>query len=351
MELLVVIAIIGVLVALLLPAVQAASEAARRTQCMNQVRQMGLAILNLESANKHFPTGGIEPWPNIERYSVGGKPFGPKRQGLSWAFQILPYFEENAIYNISRPPCRLAIHRSIPISVRHGVTDGNPNVESGETYWLMDYAGFTPWQSRSQIGSQLFDRLLRVCRPVRHPVGTTAGCANAYSFWGVTSYANDFISNPTRQTAQALGARYTGFWGVIVRSSYHVDVSGAVTDLGYTPIVRVGKIKDGTSKTMMVGEKRLRLPYQPGEPDDDRGWSDGWDIDTVRSTLCPPSQDSRLSIRPQGNVVTPGSAHAAGLNVVFADGSVRFINYDIDVENFNRLGHRSDGENIDFDQL
>src|SRR5262245_53168416 len=89
-ELLVVIAIIGILVALLLPAIQAAREAARRTQCVNQLRQMILAIENHVSAHEIYPTGGIEPWPLIEDYSQGGKPFGAKKQGLSWAFQILP---------------------------------------------------------------------------------------------------------------------------------------------------------------------------------------------------------------------------------------------------------------------
>jgi prepilin-type N-terminal cleavage/methylation domain-containing protein len=62
-ELLVVIAIIGILVALLLPAIQAAREAARRTQCVNQLRQMIVAMQNHVSALQIFPTGGIEPWP------------------------------------------------------------------------------------------------------------------------------------------------------------------------------------------------------------------------------------------------------------------------------------------------
>src|SRR5687768_13660084 len=63
-ELLVVIAIIGVLVAILLPAIQAAREAARRTQCVNNLKQVGLAILNYNSARKEYPTGGTEPWHN-----------------------------------------------------------------------------------------------------------------------------------------------------------------------------------------------------------------------------------------------------------------------------------------------
>ena len=71
-ELLVVIAIIGVLVALLLPAVQAAREASRRTSCSNQMRQMSLALQNHESARKIFPSGGIGPWPKIGGYAAGG---------------------------------------------------------------------------------------------------------------------------------------------------------------------------------------------------------------------------------------------------------------------------------------
>ena len=104
-----VIAIIGILVALLLPAVQSAREAARRTQCTNHIKQMMLAMHNLESAKKCFPSGGIAPYASIENYLTDssttnpnpqGQPFGPEQQGLSWAYQILPYLEESATYDI-----------------------------------------------------------------------------------------------------------------------------------------------------------------------------------------------------------------------------------------------------------
>src|SRR5690242_18409839 len=90
-ELLVVIAIIGVLVALLLPAIQSAREAARRTQCKNQLKQIALAIHNHVNTFGVFPTGGAKIYPNIEDYVAGGIPLGPIKQGLGWGYQILPY--------------------------------------------------------------------------------------------------------------------------------------------------------------------------------------------------------------------------------------------------------------------
>src|SRR5688572_4922124 len=101
-ELLVVIAIIGVLVALLLPAIQAARESARRTTCVNQLKQMSLAMQNHVSAHGVFPTGGSRYNPDIANYVTGGTanpgvPNGPAKQGLGWSYQILPYLEQGAI--------------------------------------------------------------------------------------------------------------------------------------------------------------------------------------------------------------------------------------------------------------
>ena len=155
-ELLVVVAIISILVTLLLPAVQAAREAARRTYCMNQLKQIGLAVLNHVSSRRVFPTGGNTPWPNIEDYTQHGVPYGPSRQGLGWAFQILPYLEEGPTHAIDTQ-AELA---ATPINgyfcpSRRGPTfhasDRSSTCPSRGTIattsskrWLSDYAGAVP---------------------------------------------------------------------------------------------------------------------------------------------------------------------------------------------------------------
>ena len=97
-EVLVVVTIIGVLIALLLPAVQSARDSARRTQCASNLKQIGIALLNFENANKHFPSG------YVSNYDNAGNDTGP---GWGWCAFILPEMEENAIYQ--------TIHFDLPI--------------------------------------------------------------------------------------------------------------------------------------------------------------------------------------------------------------------------------------------
>ena len=108
-ELLVVIAIIGILVALLLPAIQAARESARRVQCMDHVKNIGLAMLNFVDTNKVFPTGGshyLTSPPAAISFPLSanfenGKALGVDRIGIGWGFQILPYIEETSAAKLS----------------------------------------------------------------------------------------------------------------------------------------------------------------------------------------------------------------------------------------------------------
>ncbi|MCA9147559.1 MAG: DUF1559 domain-containing protein, partial [Planctomycetales bacterium] len=95
-ELLVVIAIIGMLVALLLPAVGAAREAGRRTQCVNQLKQMGLAFQNYHQSLGTFPHGGRD-WTDPPTY-VQGRPATGDKQLAGWGFQLLPYLEAQNVW-------------------------------------------------------------------------------------------------------------------------------------------------------------------------------------------------------------------------------------------------------------
>jgi prepilin-type N-terminal cleavage/methylation domain-containing protein/prepilin-type processing-associated H-X9-DG protein len=348
-ELLVVIAIIGILVALLLPAVQAAREAARRTQCVNQLKQMGLALLNHEGTFGVFPTGGNVPHPKIECYltdtQVGsnpcrtasgaqptGAPLGAESQGLGWAFQILPYLEEGAVHGLNtsaaleQAPIEMFFCPSRRAPTQHVTQEGGQSISR----WLSDYAGAMPYNQ------QIYQNLSATIRKSIYE--SEAG------FWG---------SGDTTGGIWKVVRGYAPFMGVIVRTDYNAwggEASGPPGGPnGNTKPTRMAKITDGASKTLVVAEKWLfTADYVGGQWHDDRGWSDGWDPDQMRAAYLQIGPDSKkLEIFTDINRTNGfrfGSAHAAGVNAVFADGSVRSINYDITPTEFNRLAHRADGD-------
>jgi hypothetical protein len=153
--------------------------------------------------------------------------------------------------------------------------------------------------------------------------------------------------------------------GVIVRSPWlqhdplftHGGPSGEYLE-GMSRPTQFAKIADGSSKTFFLGEKYVRNDlYDGGGPSDDRGWSEGWDPDLMRSTCFQPSPDSEgFQFQSLGaddmfgaekDVLYFGAAHASGFNGVFADGSVHTLSYDIDVGLFNALATRSGEEATD----
>jgi prepilin-type N-terminal cleavage/methylation domain-containing protein/prepilin-type processing-associated H-X9-DG protein len=348
-ELLVVIAIIGVLVALLLPAVQAAREAARRSECKNKLKQIGLSIQNYVSARTVFPSGGARWRPAIENYIQGGKPLGPDKQGLSWAFQILPYLEQGALYNVTTTS-------AIQSAVVPGYicpSRGRPSTAVDPssallTITLADYASAMP------CGYSDFTMSTRY-----YPlgVGTTPADSPAMRrerlFGGTTS--NPYV------TTVPDGEIYLG---AIIRTPMKVLSCATLpctftNALNVTQLIEMQHIEDGTSNTILVGEKFLRPDlYNGGSDSDDRGWSDGWDPDVIRSTCFPPHQDAITSITARddlfgqiSDVLNFGSAHTSGFNTTFVDGSVHTIKYDVDPLVFDSLGDRRDGEVIDFNAL
>jgi prepilin-type processing-associated H-X9-DG protein len=350
-----------VLVALLLPAIQAARESARRAQCTNQLKQIGLGIINFHDSMKVFPTGGSmtvgapdNTGPRIQDHVVNGKPLGPEKQGVSWGYQILPYLELNTLYNITNSeqlnsavvPTYVCPSRRTPVVIDDTKSD-NPNLY----VTLSDYVGAMP------CGYSDYTQTTRYT-----PVGSTAtrgGPIDSASTRRERFFGSDTSTYVTTVPNNEI------YQGVIVRTPYRME-GGAnarggirfVRAENVTPTISIAQVSDGTSHTLMVGEKFVRPDLvEGGSASDDRGWSDGWDPDTMRSTCWAPLMDSLSGTTddtlfgPDAGVVNFGSSHPSAFNCVFADGSVHSINYDIDRLLFDYLGDREDGEIIDHSQL
>jgi prepilin-type N-terminal cleavage/methylation domain-containing protein/prepilin-type processing-associated H-X9-DG protein len=302
-ELLVVIAIIGVLVALLLPAIQAAREAARRTQCLNNLKQMGLALQNHNSALGEYPTGGTEPWHDQ------GDDKSLFAKGYGWMVQILPYVENQALREISKG---------------YGAGDRQRDLEVRKTPVPMYFC-----PSRRQGVVRVTPRSAEDC---------SIGCA-------LNDYASATPSNrldPNRPNHEPW------FWQGVTHGTVRAgrgEYFGVITRTVANDPCKDKDITDGLSNTMVIGEKRLFINrYDIGDWHDDIGWTDGWDPDIIRYTGYLPGPDVEESSR---TVTDPGyhfgSAHASVFNTVFADGHVASLSYDIDLVTFNALGDRRDG--------
>ena len=366
-ELLVVIAIIGVLVALLLPAIQSAREAARRATCVNQLKQMGLAIQNHVGSRGVFPTGGSRYNPDIEDYVAGsisnpGSPNGPEKQGLGWAYQILPYLEQDAVHGLvsqsqlqqTSVSLYFCPSRRAPKIVQTATSIG------GGVTTLSDYASAHP--------------LTTVC--------PDTGAGNRYDLSLTHPYQGSQSHNVARSSfwCRVPGEPRTNnsvYDGVIVRTQWQILIGASATKpatgkraVGGPDPIRPGQVTDGLSNTLLISEKFVRSDLSEGNitpsgnfsDSDDRGWTDGWDPDTVRITGYQPISDNAPSFcfdpstdqyctGDRADVFFFGSSHPGGINAVYADGSVHSISYDVDVNLFNALGTRNGEEVADFSQL
>jgi prepilin-type N-terminal cleavage/methylation domain-containing protein len=357
-ELLVVIAIIGILIALLLPAIQAARESARRGQCQNNLKNIGLAVQNHVSTRKVFPTGGakyLQAGFGLEQNLDNGKPLGPAKQGLGWGFQLLPFIEETAAYDLKTTVDLQKVVVPIYVCPSRRAPRTSYSAEFG-IIATMDYAGAVPCTDKEYLRRR---GIFTPYEPQKFVPFTVASISNlASSFNGGTSGGG---AEPRNNTV---------YDGVIVRSSWRYLSGGGNAPWVGEPATSVqqpvtfAKITDGTSKTLLVGEKYVRndnyVENQQNHYSDDRGWCDGWDADQMRSTCFLPVNDgdsigwqdasltryfgddfSSGAVGGSWNVLQFGSPHTAGINAVFADGSVHMISYDIDILVFNSLGTRN----------
>jgi prepilin-type N-terminal cleavage/methylation domain-containing protein len=321
-ELLVVIAIIGILVALLLPAIQAAREAARRMQCSNNLKQMGMAAQNHVSTHKRLPTGGWTcAW-------VGNPDRGTdRRQSGGWMFNILPYMEQMQTYKMQSGLSGTARQNAAAAMIKTPISTLNCPTRRQAT--LLPLVGTL---TSFYIADNL--KTTTVTVGARSDYAANGGTvpfdpndpnnANGLGYLGPATLA-DALSKPTF----AYTANYDNVKGVIFCGS----------------MIRFIDIRGGTSHTLMIGEKYLnRDDYFSG---DDKGDNEclyiGDNPDVTRwtgteetSNQQPPMRDRRS----YANYNYFGSAHPTSINCVMCDGAVHSILYEVNGLVFSRLGDR-----------
>ncbi len=339
-ELLVVIAIIGVLVALLLPAIQAAREAARRSQCVNNQKQIGLAILNYESGKKHIPPGAL------------------MNEGSAWNIYLLPFLEETNAFAWAK------------------IGDNkNFNSQWGHPGGPYDDAAKLPENERNV---KVIETTISAFRCPSAALPEHQQDVTADSWWIMKRAPASYLGVATGlQTRQYNGGQvyflkghpnpedgnefYEGADGVF----YGIDKDD-LADKG----IKINQIEDGTSNTIMVGEalhdyetcdKQLGVPEDKAGSRQDHWWGGSDDIDTfpasdlsefLGSTAVPinyqrtPEEHQQWCTSPdstkcQSLQLAYGSRHSGGAEMLFCDGHVDFIREDIDPQTWSDYGTRA----------
>jgi len=330
-ELLVVIAIIGVLIALLLPAVQSAREAARRMQCSNNLMQLVLAVQNYASAHEVYPPGSIGPAGSGPVPSLPGTPY------YSWITQILPYLEETNIYN--------------KFNFETGVSNvANDTVRVVRIDTLFCPSEVRPRWSRNYGANQGGPPLAQT---------TYAGCHHDYEApIDADNHGVFFLNSQLRYEDIPDGTSNTIFLGEYL---FDAPIEGWASGTRAT-LRNVGPRPNYSATSLWSWNTGLSERLEDTDP------SGAFQmvaplyqqpsLDSVRALLVPETLDPETHHFPayQVNPNVPRTAylvggfssrHPGGINCALGDGSVRFIKDTIDTTTYRWLGHRADGEIID----
>jgi prepilin-type N-terminal cleavage/methylation domain-containing protein/prepilin-type processing-associated H-X9-DG protein len=325
-ELLVVIAIIGVLVALLLPAVQSARESARRMSCANNMKNMGLGILNYTDANGHLPYS-VSQW---EEESVDGqwvgpplgkmhpKNGGPGYSGRGWIVAILPQMENSAA------------HDRITAALKDnlGLQDGKFSARAARG------TGMGVIEIRDVVGAQL---PWFTC-----PSDDSAAPSDQQFHWpgvtvATTSYKGVLGDNVVwpQSTSHLAGSlpdchnNVSGCNGLLWRTAY------------YEPI-ELADVTDGQSNTLMTGESVVRMDFHSAALFADGDWASC----NVPLNFFLPTDDPTAAINQWYEVRGFRSVHPGGAQFALADGSVHFLSESIDHRAYRALATRNGEEAV-----
>lgn len=356
-ELLVVITIIGILIALLLPAVQAAREAARRMQCTSQLKQLGLAVHNYASANKVFPpgtiwgTGGATPFPYDNTGAIwGAEAIGTPHEGhhgTSWILRILPYIEATAIANAWDYAQNVGgVGGTKTVGGSHysnSPIDGSEftgvNAENAIALASTDIKGLYCPTRRNGINTNIDDVLLPKTLATMWKGGGTdyGGCIGRHAGYDNTSTAHF----PTAGTVVC--AAFTP-GTTVPNNAYVVTPDSAARRWGIFGQVNVSttfaSMKDGTSNTIMTGELQRITEHSEGDNYISHdGWAVGGDATGFTTGACP---DGTTQLLNNSFFGSPGSDHPGGANFGLGDGSVKFLSNSVDPNVFALLGSMAD---------
>jgi prepilin-type N-terminal cleavage/methylation domain-containing protein len=292
-ELLVVIAIIGILVALLLPAVQAAREAARRMSCQNQMKQLGLAVHEFHDTYKRLPPGcqrTVFPIPKPSQPTV--------MNGTSWLVFILPYIEQQALYDLYR--------------------------------WDLPY---NSTENANNVGAQILETLYcpsgpdprRYTDPNGAPVNGKPS-THYYGVMGPSGPMDNFVvningTNYTYRNGDAGANASWGFHGMMCQ--YREDGNSISTNR----IVKISDALDGTTNTLMLGEISKFVPNTtPATPQHYRIWIRGNAGGSgATKNVRYPINSTFYNGSNNFNDISFMSEHPGGCNFAIGDASVRYI--------------------------